>query len=71
MRLRRCPRCGALPASYIEVWDGHGIHFDAEDGIPVDVGYLFEGNPSHVIALCGCGHRWQLRGIRQITELRE
>lgn len=69
---RRCPRCRNLPSVYIEMWAGHTIEFDAdENGRPEAEGYLREGEPHHVEARCRCGHMWRLRGVTQITELRE
>lgn len=68
----RCPKCGTLPESYYEEWDGFSIHFDADSrGIPAPEGYLREGGPSgRVDAVCPRGHRWRLRGHLQITALR-
>lgn len=71
-RVRRCPKCGGSIQWYTEVWTGHVIDFDAgEDGEPEPTGFLNEGSPDHVQATCGkCHHKWKLRGVTQITELR-
>lgn len=67
----KCPKCRSTrPESYTEMWTDHGISFDAMDGVPSEEGWMQEGNPSYVVAHCGCGHIWRLKGISQITELR-
>lgn len=68
----RCPSCGAFPDRYREIWEGHGISFPADEaGRPAKEGYLFEGGPYKVIAVCRCGKRWTLRGVSQIVELEQ
>ena len=69
---RKCPKCGHIPLFYIEVWENHTIKFEAfGDGTPEPEGYLEMGDPFKVVAHCGCGHSWTLRGVAQITELRK
>ncbi len=72
-RIPRCPKCGGLPGEYQEVWNGHGLSFDADaKGRPEQVGYTYEGSPDHVLACCAkCGHGWRLKGVTQITEVQE
>lgn len=67
----RCGKCGGLPVRYIEVWHNHVIFFEANGGVPEDEGYLEMGDPHHVEAECSCGHRWRLRKVFQITQVRE
>lgn len=65
----RCPKCGEAPDTLQEVWRGHVIDF-SYDGESVDKeGYTGTGEPFKVVAVCGCGHIWALRGITQITDL--
>ena len=70
---RRCPKCGALPASYRERWAGHAIIFEAdEQGRPSKEGDAVPGTPrGGVLAKCACGHEWWLRGVLQITHLEQ
>lgn len=72
LKPRRCPRCGATPKLFTEVWTGHRIEFDVKpDGSPEDVGHLFDGHATHVIATCGaCDWEWRLRGVSSIYDLR-
>lgn len=68
----RCPKCGLKPQYYIEIWANHTIHFGTDaDGRPDDEGALIEGDPHSVMAECPCGHKWRLKGVQQITEIRE
>lgn len=69
----RCPKCGGAPNEYREVWDKAGISFDADEaGRPADEGYAYEGYPTSVLASCGkCSWCWKLKGVTQITEVRE
>ena len=70
---RRCPRCRSLPCLYTEVWAGHSIEFEAQsDGRPEANGELIGvGDPEYVLATCRCGHQWKLRGVSQITGLKQ
>ena len=68
-KLRKCPKCRRLPIIYLEMWAGHSIEFAAVDGVPEKEGNLEAGSPTHVIAECGCGHMWRLRGVLQITDV--
>lgn len=68
----RCPACKSHPDRYVEMWTGHSIDFpSATSGFPETTGYLSEGNPYKVFAVCNCGRKWTLRGVGQITDLRE
>lgn len=73
MKPRRCPKCRGFVSHFSEIWDGHSIEFDADESErPEAEGVLCEGSPVKVIAHCAeCGHAWRLRGVVQITELRE
>ena len=67
----RCPKCGSRPDHYREFYSKMGTEFDARsDGTPEPVGFHFEGLPRSVLAVCGQGHHWRLRGVSQITDLR-
>jgi hypothetical protein len=71
VRVARCPRCGKPPEEYWERWTDFGMIFSADArGVPERIGYLVDGGPVGVDAICACGYRWCLRGVRQITELR-
>lgn len=66
--IRRCPRCGGLADSYVELWKNCTIEFIAKNGIAEAEGNLAPGQPYAVEANCGdCGHTWRLRRITQIT----
>lgn len=70
MKPRRCPRCGSTPLRFWEYWTGFTTVFEADkDGHPEEIGLHKEGDPTHVIADCKCGHSWRLRGVLQITDL--
>ena len=61
---------GSRPDHYREFYSKTGTEFDARpDGTPEPVGYHFEGLPCSVLAVCGQGHYWRLRGVSQITDL--
>jgi hypothetical protein len=61
-----------VPDSYTELWEGHSIEFSVDAlGNPEDNGVLVEGAPYAVEAICRCGHRWRLRGVTQITDIKE
>ena len=65
----RCPRCGAAPTQLVERWDGFTSSFDYDGERRSVEGYHDEGAPTAVHAHCGCGHRWCIKGITQVTEL--
>lgn len=68
---RKCPKCGLTPLFYTEVWKDFTIQFAAlKDGTPEQEGWMEMGEPWKVLARCGCGHVWTLKGIGQITHLR-
>lgn len=67
----RCPKCGSMPTTFDEHWDAHTIQFQmGRDGVIEEHGDLNPGDPTSVKALCDCGHKWKLKGVRQITDLR-
>jgi hypothetical protein len=69
---RRCPKCGATAAYFNELWIDHAIVFDSDDGFyDGREGIIKEGRPYGVEAICQEGHTWRLRGITQITELKQ
>lgn len=72
-KLPRCPKCGGTPARYCELWRDHTMDFEAdENGMPDEEGYMEPGHAYRVSAICGeCGHHWYLKGVSQITDLRE
>ena len=61
-----CPKCRKPPSVYREFYSGF---FAAEEGSRTAIGYHSEGMPCSVMAVCDCGHKWRLRGVRQITDL--
>lgn len=66
-----CPKCGEMPTTLDEKWDGHSIQFQmSRDGVIEADGELNPGDPTSVYALCNCGHEWKLKGVRQIDDLR-
>lgn len=70
MKAKVCGKCGNNPMWYIEVWSGFTISFSIDnDGYVMNDGEQAVGNPTHVEAVCLCGHRWRLKKINQITEL--
>ena len=72
MKHRKCPRCKQEPNCYLELWKGHSISFNVNDlGMIENEGYMEPGYPYCVVAECKCGHSWRLRGVLQITDLRE
>lgn len=64
----RCPSCGSAPERYIEVGAAM-MSFDARLGQRQAEGFHTVGAVERVEAVCSCGHRWKLRGIRQIIDL--
>jgi hypothetical protein len=71
--MRKCPKCRGKISNLIEVWSGHTIDFEVQDdGEISEEGYMSDGEPSHVEANCGvCSHRWRVRGVHDIDDLRE
>lgn len=71
--LRKCPKCKAVVAIYIEFWMNHTIEFRLDsNGVPIGGAHESSGEPSHVVGYCeNCKHDWILRGVDQITELRK
>lgn len=71
-KVRKCPKCRQAAELYHEVWSGeqreYGVNPDGSVGVYHDV---VPGDPHHVEAECGCGHRWRLRGVRQLTDLQD
>lgn len=73
---RKCPKCGDLPNAYQTPFGNMcSLIYDAEpDGYVYDlVGTYYNNSKINeedcVIALCMCGHKWKLRGVRNISEL--
>lgn len=67
----KCSKCRSKNLYFTELWKDHSIEFDIVDGKLE--GYSMEpGYPYKVEATCKeCGHSWRLRGITQITELKQ
>lgn len=65
----RCAACGKEPTRLSEQWSDHCIEFILADGKRSREGYLQDGHPTKVVAVCECGHYWTLRGVLQITSL--
>jgi hypothetical protein len=64
-----CPKCRKEPIQLVEHWTGHIIEFSVKNGMVDQEGNKEMGDPDHVVAVCGCGHTWRVRGISQITEI--
>jgi hypothetical protein len=64
----RCPACGDAPERYVEFGTAT-MSFDARPGLRAEEGFHMAGDVERVEAICGCGHRWKLRGVRQIIDL--
>lgn len=67
---RVCPCCRSKPTRFLEQWNccRGEIPFNLVHGVLVaEVHDPPEPDPAGVIAECSCGHKWKLRGIRQIT----
>lgn len=73
MSAPRCPKCGKPPSRYIERQQGFCSIFLAQsDGSPEHEGTNHDGLPDGVVAECGlCEHRWTLRGMLHIDQVRE
>jgi len=71
MKARKCPKCKSFPCYLFENWNNFQLQFETENGLAVGDGYSNIGMPTGVIAECGnCGHVWKLKGITQISEIR-
>lgn len=68
IRRIRCPKCSCSPTSFIEV-GSHFTFFSAGPDWRDDEGVHEPGEYTHVLARCECGHRWKLRGVKQIIGL--
>ena len=66
----RCPSCGGAPERYVELGT-QTLSFEARLGQRAEEGFHNSGDILSVSAVCACGHRWKLRGVRQITDLDE
>lgn len=68
----KCPKCYKLPFMLKEIWEEHTIDFDIDvEGNISKEGVCMPGYPNGIIAHCDCGHKWKLRKIIQINELRD
>lgn len=69
----KCPKCGSSTLSLIELWKGHSISWEQENGtFDRNDGALEHGDAYRVEALCRnktCKHQWKIRGIIQIDEI--
>jgi len=65
-----CPKCKCKDLILKEVWNGHYITFDYNEGMIVGKGNLEVGNPYKVEAFCNnCNHEWTLKGVTQIGDV--
>lgn len=64
----KCPKCKSNSLFLIEVWTGHTIEWEQENGIfDRSYGNSDPGSPSHVEGSCKiCRHRWKIRNAPQI-----
>ena len=75
MKTRKCPKCRNNVMGYQEVFE-QVIDWDADqNGFPsmtdencsaIESG----GNPVCVFGWCLCGHKWRVRGVTQITDIK-
>ena len=70
MKQKRCPKCKQAPVYYTELWKDTVIEFDIVDGEISEQGICNPGQPYGVEALCRCGHKWKLKGVSQIGDIR-
>jgi len=70
-KIPKCPKCGKEPIAYIEILSGSNTTFSVYDGVLQYEGDHEYGLPYCVHAECACGYTWRLRGVLQITALRE
>ncbi len=68
---KRCPKCKGKNLELIEVWEGHTITWQVEDGqINRNEGNIEPGDPWKVEGHCeDCDHRWTFRKTLQIEDL--
>jgi hypothetical protein len=68
----KCPKCRKTPKGYEEIWSAQRIEFDADsNGVPNATGFLMDGEPDFVKAVCSCGHSWRLRDVTCIDDIRD
>jgi hypothetical protein len=69
-RRLRCPKCRKAPRQIVEYIVGASVFDVLEDGAVRDGEGIHEpGGYFKVEAKCGCGHRWRLKGVTQVTDL--
>jgi hypothetical protein len=66
----KCPKCKKEPISYIELLNDFSTTFDVYSGVLQYEGIHEMGLPYCVYAECNCGHRWRLKSVSQINEIR-
>jgi len=70
MKHRICPKCKSIPIYYTELWKNSTIEFTVLESQIEEEGICSPGQPYGVEAQCDCGHRWKLKKITQITDLK-
>lgn len=66
----KCPKCGNKKRfNFIEMWAGRSVIVEYEAGLYQKAWEAGTGDPTHVIAVCSCKHRWKLRGVNQLWDL--
>lgn len=67
----RCPKCGCFSLTLTEVWEGHTISWEQEDGtFDRNNGALEPGDAYKVEGKCKrCSHVWRLRNAKQIDDI--
>lgn len=70
---KKCPKCRSKKLYFTELWKGHSIQWEQEDGkIDLDDGALNPGDPFSVYGECrDCRHVWKFRNVQQIHYLIE
>lgn len=67
----KCPKCGSVDLTLIEVWKGHEITWEQREGkFNMKEGNLEPGNPYKVECKCSdCSHHWTVRKAIQIGDI--
>ena len=69
-RRLRCPKCRKAPDRLVEFMIGTSVFQVLDDGAARDAeGWHEPGGYYRVDAVCGCGHRWRIKGEIQVTGL--
>jgi len=71
VRLLPCPKCKSFAIWWSEIYE-QPFSFQQSESKGLDPNGI-EGRPGDIVCVSGmcrgCGHRWNPRGVRQITDL--